>query len=90
MLSNFAPEWLNTLNAYIEKLERSFLEGMVPDAFQLADLLENEQRSFFRIRGLANFWSERPGINFGQHITDLVTRAHSALDTFLTSSAGQE
>src|SRR5690242_5120104 len=84
MLSSFSQEWLNTLNSYIDKLERSFLEGMTPDEFHLDELLNTNNRPFFHIRGLSDFWSAHPGVNFGQHITDLITGAHNRTQTAVT------
>src|SRR5690348_18243723 len=84
MLSGFTAEWLNTLNAYIERLERSVLETMTPDTFALIDLLDERQQPFFRIRGLADFWSAAPGADFAQHITDLVIGAHNRAQSALT------
>jgi hypothetical protein len=84
MLSGFTTEWLNTLNAYIERLERSFLETMTPDTFALIDLLDERKRPFFRIRGLADFWSASAGIDVAQHITDLVIGAHNRTRSALT------
>lgn len=84
MLSSFSQEWLNTLNSYIDKLERSFLDGMTPDEFHLDDLLDTNKQPFFHIRGLSDFWSAHPGVNFGQHITDLITGAHNRTQTAVT------
>jgi hypothetical protein len=84
MLSGFTTEWLNTLNAYIERLERSFLETMTPDAFALIDVLDERKQPFFRIRGLADFWSAAPGTDFAQHVTDLVIGAHNRTQSALT------
>jgi hypothetical protein len=82
MFSAFDPARLHALVKEVEKLERSFLEGMEPDEFDPADLLEGH--TFFSIQGLADFWSAHPGIDFAQHITDLVIGAHNQVRADLT------
>ncbi|HVB76151.1 MAG TPA: DUF87 domain-containing protein [Ktedonobacteraceae bacterium] len=58
----------------IEELERHDLEGVDASPFELSDALS---ASFLQIRGLADFWSQNPEVDFAQTIIDLVVSAHS-------------
>ena len=69
--------WNEELGKYIDARERSFLENRAPGEFDLADILD--EYSFVSIQGLTGFWDAQPGIDFAQHITDLVTAAHNQL-----------
>ncbi len=69
---------------YIEKLERSFLEGMTPDDFHLAGLLDDDKQAFVSIQGLIDFWSRGTGASFEQCITDLLVGAHNREQTAIT------
>lgn len=82
MLSGFDPAWLEAIDRHIKELERSALEAMTPDEFELADLLD--EQAFFAIRGLEDFWSVRQGVDFVQHIIDLVIGAHNQSRSYLT------
>ncbi len=82
MFSAFDPALLHALVEEVEKLERSFLEGMEPNEFDPTDVLDGH--TFFSIQGLADFWSAHPSIDFAQHITDLVIGAHNQVRTGLT------
>lgn len=86
-------EFFNTLGKIISTLERFSLESVQPAEFDLADLLNVEGQTFFRIEGLANFWKGDPQIDFGQYMTDLVISARSQrqvdLSLLLLGNAGQ-
>ena len=76
MVPSFDIELLNTLGKLIGNLERYNLEGIAPEEFDPADLFDEEQ-AFFRIQGLADFWSHQQEVDFGQHMIDLVMSAHN-------------
>lgn len=67
---------------YIETLERHDLEGTTAASFSLAHVFGTQ--SFLHIRGLADFWSTHPDVDFWQCITDLVISTHCQSRTFLT------
>src|SRR5439155_18140655 len=77
MYSHFDLKWIEELRRHIEVLEHAFLEGITPDEFELSDVFDEHEHTFFSIQGLANFWSINPNIDFGQHITDLVIGTHN-------------
>jgi GTPase SAR1 family protein len=72
MIPGFDVEALNTLGKLISQFERFHLEGAIPEEFDPADLFDEQDQTFFCIRGLANFWEGRVGVDFGQHMIDLV------------------
>src|SRR5438067_1392785 len=82
MISGFDAKWLGALGQCIEDLERRTLEGVPPAEFDLADILHGQ--TFLKVRGLADFWSTSSGVDFFQHITDLVIGAHNQRKTYLT------
>lgn len=84
MHSNFTPARMAELGKRIEKLERAELVGKSPYDFDPADLFDEQEQTFVRIEGLANFWHLQPGVEFAQHITDLVIGAHNLPRTTLT------
>lgn len=73
----FDLEMLNRLGKLIGTLERFQLEGSVPEEFEPADLFEEKEQVFFRIQGLADFWSHQAGSDFAQHMVDFVIGAHN-------------
>jgi hypothetical protein len=84
MIPGFDIESLNKLGKLIAELERFHLEGAIPGDFAVADLLDDEEQSFFAVRGLADFWSESSVVDFAQHMTDLVIGAHNQRQADLT------
>ncbi len=84
MIPGFDIESLNKLGKLIAELERFHLEGAAPGDFAVADLLDDEEQSFFAVRGLADFWSESSVVDFAQHMTDLVIGAHNQRQADLT------
>lgn len=85
MFSNFEAEWrkvLAEMDPRIDELERRDLEGATPAEFDLADILDG--RKFLVVRGLANFWHAHSGVDFLQHIADLITGAHNQKSAELT------
>ena len=82
MFSGFDEKWLKSLGQRIDDLERRMLEGMSPAEFDLAHILKGQ--TFLKIQGLTNFWNASPGVDFRQHITDLVTGAHNQRKAYLT------
>lgn len=83
MFSSFDPTWIEELRRQIEVLEHASLEGITPDKFELTDVFDEHEHTFYSIEGLANFWSNNPNIDFGQHITDLVIGVHNQLQADL-------
>ena len=75
MLSGFDEGGLDTLREQIDLLERRSLESAAPNEFDIADIFDGH--SFLSIEGLSNFWSADTGVDFEQHITDLVIGASS-------------
>src|SRR5579859_2013315 len=75
MFSGFDEGGLDTLKRHIDLLERRSLESAAPNEFDIADIFDGH--SFLSIEGLANFWSADAGVDFEQHITDLVVGASS-------------
>ncbi len=76
MLSSFDPRWQQTLDAQIQRLERTELDSVVPDEFDPQDLFDEQAQTFLVLRGMADFWSYTPGIDFIRYLTDLVMGAH--------------
>lgn len=83
MVPGFDVESLKVLGRLIGGLERFSLENAVPEQFDPAELLDEEQ-SFFLIQGMADFWSRQSGVDFWQHMVDLVIGAHSQRQSDLT------
>ncbi len=76
-VQEFDVETLNLLGKLISKLERFHLENAVPEQFDPTDLLDGSEQVFFRIRGVANFWTRNAqGEDFGQFMADLVIACH--------------
>jgi DNA helicase HerA-like ATPase len=89
MSSDGADEWL----AAIERLERSQLDMLVPENYQLRRILNECAGPFVRIRGLEDFWGAHLAFDFAQYITDLLVGAHgqeSATLAFLIAGTPQE
>ena len=84
MQSGFDTAWLETLSGHIAEMERSFIEGLSPGEVDLADIFADPNQVFFSIDGLADFWSNRPGVDFAQHIADIVVGAHNQHQADLT------
>ncbi len=84
MIPGFDVEALNTLGKLISKLERFNLEGAIPEEFDPADLFDEHDQTFFCIQGLADFWEGQAGVDFGQHMIDLVIAAHNQRESDLT------
>lgn len=63
------------LSDAIGQWERSALDASAPGRFDLGAMLA--QRQFVRVRGLADFWRGQGKPGFAQHMTDLITAAHS-------------
>lgn len=84
MLSGFDPAWLKAIEEHIQSLERSRLELVTPAEFDLTDLLDEHEHTFFWIRGLADFWSTHSGSDFAQHILDMVIGAYYQSQDYLT------
>lgn len=84
MIPGFDAESLNTLGRLISKLERFHLEGAVPANFDPVTLFDDDEQSFYRIEGLADFWSRHDGGDFGIHMVDLIIGAHNQSQTDLT------
>jgi hypothetical protein len=80
----FDVETLNMLGKLIGGLERFNLEGSSPQEFDLEDLFDQEGQGFYRIRGLSDFWNRQSGVDFWQHMVDLVIGAHSQHQADLT------
>src|SRR5437762_2482668 len=80
----FDLESLNKLGKLIAELERFNLETMNPEMFDVAELLSGCEQTFFRVRGLSDFWSHQQGVDFAQHMTDMVISAHSQRQAELT------
>lgn len=85
MIPGFDVDTLNTLGRLIGQFERFHLESNAPQEFDPQDLLAGSSQVFFRIHGLASFWSSftngtasaNPYLNFGQYMADLVMAAHN-------------
>ncbi|HLZ63277.1 MAG TPA: DUF87 domain-containing protein, partial [Ktedonosporobacter sp.] len=80
----FDVETLNMLGKLIGGLERFQLESVAPEEFALVDLFDEGEQTFFRIRGMADFWNRQSGVDFWQHMADLVISAHSQPQEDLT------
>jgi hypothetical protein len=80
----FDAESLNILGKLISKFERFHLEGAVPAIFDAASLFDDNEQSFFRIEGLADFWRHQQNVDFGTHMVDLVAGAHNQSRADLT------
>jgi hypothetical protein len=83
MIPGFDADSLTMLGQLIGKLERFNLEGSVPADFDPVSLFDEEQ-SFFRVEGLADFWSRQDGGDFGIHMIDLIIGAHNQHQSDLT------
>src|SRR5689334_7493547 len=84
MVPGFDVESLKVLGRLIGGLERFALENAVPEQFDPADLFDEGEQTFFLIQGMADFWSRQSGIDFWQHMVDLVIGAHSQRQADLT------
>ena len=74
----FDVESLNLLGKLISQLERFHLENVAPQEFDSRDLFEESEQTFFRIKGIANFWKRNvQGTDFTQYMTDLVIASHN-------------
>ena len=68
--------------AKIDELEHRSLEHVTALPFDPARILGTQ--GFVRLRGLADFWSTHPEVDFGQYITDMFISAHSLSGKFHT------
>jgi hypothetical protein len=84
MVPGFDVESLKVLGRLIGGLERFALENAVPEQFDPADLFDDGEQAFFLIQGMADFWSRQNGVDFWQHMVDLVIGAHSQRQADLT------
>src|SRR5436189_6285927 len=84
MVPGFDREALNMLGKLIAELERFHLEGAGPEEFDPADLFDEGEQAFFRIQGLADFWNSHTGVDFIQHMADLVIGTHNQQQADLT------
>jgi hypothetical protein len=84
MVPGFDVESLKVLGRLIGGLERFSLENAVPERFDPADLFDEGEQTFFLIQGMADFWSRQSGVDFWQHMVDLVIGAHSQRRADLT------
>jgi hypothetical protein len=84
MVPGFDVESLKVLGRLIGGLERFALENAVPEQFDPADLFDEGDQTFFLIQGMADFWSRQNGVDFWQHMVDLVIGAHSQRQADLT------
>src|SRR5690242_1435085 len=84
MVPGFDVESLKVLGRLIGGLERFALENAVPEQFDPADFFDEDEQTFFLIQGMADFWSRQSGVDFWQHVVDLVIGAHSQRQADLT------
>ncbi|GHO42789.1 ATP-binding protein [Ktedonospora formicarum] len=84
MVPGFDVESLNKLGKLIAGLERYHLEGAAPETFDPVDLFDEEGQTFFHVRGLADFWSQKQEANFAHHVVDIVIGAHHLRQADLT------
>ncbi|HTK08590.1 MAG TPA: ATP-binding protein [Ktedonobacteraceae bacterium] len=80
----FDTESLSMLGKLISKFERFHLEGAVPTSFDPISLFDDNDQSFFRIEGLADFWRHQNHVDFGMHMVDMVVGAHNRSRADLT------
>ncbi len=84
MVPGFEIEDLNKLGKLIAEFERFKLEEMTPEDFDLVDLFQECEQTFFRVRGLSDFWNRQASVDFAQHVVDMVVGAHSQQQAELT------
>lgn len=84
MIPGFDVEAMNMLGKLISRLERYHLEGAAPEEFDPRDLFDENEQSFFRVQGLSKFWEAESGVDFAQHMADLVIGAHNQQQADLT------
>src|SRR5215469_13826694 len=84
MVPSFDIEVLNKLGKLIAEFERFNLEEMAPEDFDLIELFQECEQTFFRVRGVSDFWNRQASVDFAQHIVDMVVGAHSQQQAELT------
>ncbi|BCL80640.1 ATP-binding protein [Ktedonobacteria bacterium brp13] len=84
MVPGFDRDSLNTLGGLISNYERFHLEGAYPEPFNPEVFFDEEEQSFFAIRGLADFWSRQASNHFFRRFVDLVMSAHTQQQADLT------